>query len=60
LSPEPTTVGEVVTVQNAITVSSVVSHIKNNRIEYIGLIILSHLLGVSDYVLSNASGVCLP
>jgi hypothetical protein len=60
LSPEPASVGEVVTVQNAITVSSVVSHIKNNRIEYIGLIILSHLLGVSDYVLSNASGVCLP
>lgn len=59
MSPESAT-ADVVTVQNAITVSSVVSHIKNNRIEYIGLVILSHLLGVSDYILNNASGVCLP
>ena len=46
------------TVKNTVTAASIFSHIKNNRIEYIGLVILCHLLGVSDRVLAQVSGVC--
>jgi len=47
------------TVQNIGTTASVISHIKENRIEYLALTILLHLLGISDYVLDKTSGVCL-
>ncbi len=46
------------TVQKAITASSVITHVKNNRLEYIGLIILGHLLGLSDRLLAQLNGVC--
>ena len=46
------------TVQNVGTAASVISHIKHNRIEYLALTILLHLLGVSDYILNKTSGVC--
>ncbi len=46
------------TVKNTVTAASIFSHIKNNRIEYLGLAILCHLLGVSDRVLTQVSGVC--
>lgn len=46
------------TVQNAATAHRVLNAIKENRIELIGLLILTHLLGVSDRVLGQLSGVC--
>jgi len=33
-------------------------HIKNNRVEYIGLAIILHLMGWLDQGLTLASGVC--
>ncbi len=45
-------------VKTAITASSVITHVKNNRLEYIGLVILGHLLGLSDRVLAQLNGVC--
>jgi hypothetical protein len=36
----------------------VMDHIKNNRIEYLGLLILSHLLGWLDIATSHVQGVC--
>lgn len=36
----------------------VMDHIKNNRIEYLGLLILSHLLGWLDIATSRLQGVC--
>jgi hypothetical protein len=32
--------------------------VKENRIELIGVMILAHLLGISDKLIANVSGVC--
>lgn len=45
----------------AVTASKVVvilDHIKNNRIEYLLLLALGHLVGATAYVAERASGVC--
>lgn len=47
------------TVKTAITATSVISHLKNNRIEYLLLTLLAHFLGVSDRVLAQLNGVCI-
>jgi len=49
---------EVETVKGAVTTASIISHLKNNRIEYLLAIGLLHLLGVSDRLLAQLSGVC--
>jgi len=46
------------TVKKAVTTASVLNHVKNNRIEYLMLVALLHLLGVSDRLLAQVSGVC--
>jgi hypothetical protein len=46
------------TVKSAVTAASLLNHIKNNRIEYLLAIGLLHLLGVSDRILAQVSGVC--
>lgn len=55
ITPEQTTEA---TVKTAVTAASVMNHVKNNRLEYIGLIILGHLLGLSDRLLAQLNGVC--
>lgn len=45
-------------VQGAAAGARILSTIKENRIEVIGLLILAHLLGVSDRILAQVSGVC--
>ena len=52
------TVAATETVKNTVTAASILSHLKNNRIEYLAMAILAHLLGVSDRILAQASGVC--
>jgi hypothetical protein len=52
LSPEP------VTVKDAVTTASILTHVKNNRIEYLLLVGLLHLLGISDRVFTHAAGMC--
>jgi hypothetical protein len=45
----------------AVTASKAVilaDHVKNHRVEYIGLAILAHLLGWLDQGMQYASGVC--
>jgi hypothetical protein len=45
----------------AIAASKVVvlmDHIKNNRIEYLLLVALGHLVGATAYLSEKASGVC--
>ena len=49
---------ETETVKGALTAASLFNHVKNNRIEYLLVIGLLHLLGVSDRLLANVSGVC--
>ncbi len=48
----------VTTVKDAVTTASILTHVKNNRIEYLLVIGLLHLLGVSDRVLTYAGGMC--
>ncbi len=45
-------------VKDAVTARSIISHLKENRIEYLLVIALAHLLGVSDRILAQASGIC--
>ena len=33
-------------------------HLRNNRIEYLVLLVFSHMLGITDLAISRASGVC--
>jgi hypothetical protein len=46
------------TVQGAATGARILTYVKENRLEMIGLLILAHLLGVSDRVLGQLNGVC--
>ena len=46
------------TVKDSATVARILSYMKDNRTEMIGLIILAHLLGLSDRVLGQLQGVC--
>jgi hypothetical protein len=45
-------------VKEAVTTASLLNHLKNNRIEYLLGLGLLHLLGVSDRLLAQVSGVC--
>lgn len=49
---------EVESVKEAVTTASLLNHLKNNRIEYLLGVGLLHLLGVSDRLLAQVSGVC--
>ena len=47
--------------ETAVTVSkyaSIISHIKNNRLEYLVLLVLAHAVGITDKILDKTSGVC--
>ena len=54
MTPTP----EIETVKGAVTTASVLNHLRNNRIEYLLAVGLLHLLGVSDRLLAQMSGVC--
>ena len=45
-------------VQGATAGARILSAVKENRIELIGVMILAHLLGISDRVLAQVTGVC--
>ncbi len=45
-------------VKDAVTTASLISHVKANRIEYLLLVGLLHLLGISDRIFAHASGIC--
>jgi hypothetical protein len=49
-------------IETAITVSkwaSCLNHIKNNRIEYLLMVGILHLVGITNKAYSHVSGVCL-
>ena len=50
---------ETETVKGVVTASSVLNHLRHNRVEYIALTILLHLLGATNYAFDKASGVCV-
>ncbi len=49
---------ETETITHTAKAASALCHIKNNRIEYLLVLILSHFLGVTDLLIARASGVC--
>ncbi len=49
---------ESIAVKDTVTTASILTHVKNNRIEYLLLIGLLHLLGISDRVFTHAAGIC--
>jgi hypothetical protein len=38
--------------------AAVINHVKNNRTEYLVLLVFTHMLGLTDVLLQQASGVC--
>ena len=38
--------------------AAALNHLKQNRIEYLVLVVFSHMLGLTDLLASKASGVC--
>lgn len=58
MNPPIDTSTAVETVKTTVTARSLLSAIKENRIEVLLVITLLHLLGVSDRVLAQASGIC--
>ena len=44
--------------QATTTGARILCAVKENRIELIGVMILAHLLGLSDKVISHVSGMC--
>jgi hypothetical protein len=46
------------TVTSGVKVATALDHLKNNRIEYLLVLILSHFLGLTEMLLSHAHGVC--
>ena len=47
------------TVVTAGKYATIINHIKNNRIEYLVLIVLAHAVGITDKIMAQTSGVCL-
>jgi len=46
------------TIINSTKVVTAMDHLKNNRIEYLLVLILSHFLGITEMLITRASGVC--
>ena len=49
---------ETLPVKDTVTTASILTHVKNNRIEYLLALGLLHLLGISDRVLAYGTGIC--
>ena len=46
------------TIVTATKVTTAMDHLKNNRIEYLLVLILSHFLGITEKLIGHANGVC--
>ena len=38
--------------------AAALNHLKQNRVEYLVILVFSHMLGLTDLLLNRASGVC--
>lgn len=41
-----------------VKMASAIDHVKNNRIEYLVLLVLSHMLGLTSIFFDKAQGMC--
>ena len=46
------------TVMNVSKVALAIDHIRNNRIEYLIVLLLSHMVGLTEKVYTKTAGVC--
>lgn len=46
------------TVVPAAKVATALDHLKNNRIEYLLVLIISHFLGITEILINHVHGVC--
>jgi 3,4-dihydroxy-2-butanone 4-phosphate synthase len=46
-------------VKSVVSAASVLNHLRNNRIEYLALTILLHLVGATNYAFDKVSGTCI-
>jgi len=49
---------EIQTVTAVAKTATAINHLRENRIEYLVLLVLSHMLGFTSVVLDKAQGVC--
>jgi len=49
---------ETETVLATAKVATALDHLKNNRIEYLMVLLISHFFGITDIVISQVNGVC--
>jgi hypothetical protein len=47
------------TVVQTTKIAMVIDHLKNNRIEYLVVLLFSHVLGLTSRAMDHASGVCM-
>ena len=47
------------TAMNVSKVAIALDHLRNNRIEYLILLLISHMVGVTGQVVDKAQGMCL-
>lgn len=52
------TAATVDTVVNASKFAIALNHVKNNRIEYLIVMLLAHMVGLTSKAVEHASGVC--
>ncbi len=50
--------GTAETIVNASKFAIALNHIKNNRIEYLIVMLLAHMVGLTSKAVEHASGVC--
>lgn len=50
--------GIVETATNVTKGAAALNHLRQNRIEYLVLLVFSHMLGLTDLLATKASGVC--
>ena len=46
------------TIATTTKVVSALDHLRNNRIEYLLVLLISHFLGFTDLLITRAAGVC--
>jgi len=46
------------TAAKVVKMATAMDHIKNNRIEYLVLLVLSHMLGLTSVFFDKAQGMC--
>jgi len=46
------------TVVSGVKIASAIDHLRNNRIEYLVLLVLSHMLGFTSTLVTKVQGVC--